>query len=143
MKKLINSMMLRVMVAACFGTALCFSYDDLSAQTPAEKIYQTLAKLSGAERAKKLAEGARKEGKLNMVHTLRGKLGRNHVGLFEKRYPFVNVEVSDMGSQDSAERLIAEETAGRHLTDVISLAVPDLPVIIKQDLVANYPTPAI
>jgi iron(III) transport system substrate-binding protein len=50
--------------------------------------------------------------------------------------------MTDLGSQDAAERLIAEETAGRHLTDVLSLAVPDLPVILKQDLLANYPTPA-
>jgi ABC-type Fe3+ transport system substrate-binding protein len=50
--------------------------------------------------------------------------------------------MTDVGSQDAAERLIAEETAGRHLTDVLSLAVPDLPVILKQDLLANYPTPA-
>jgi ABC-type Fe3+ transport system substrate-binding protein len=50
--------------------------------------------------------------------------------------------MGEMGSQDAAERLIAEETAGRHLTDLLSLAVPDLPVILKQNLLAPYPTPA-
>src|SRR5258706_15559386 len=112
------------------------------APTPAERLYDELAKLKPAERTKRLEEGARKEGGLSFIHTFRGKLARDQVRLFEKRYPFVKAEMTDMGSQDAAERLIAEETARRHLTDVLSLAVPDLPVILKQDLIANYPTPA-
>lgn len=113
-----------------------------AAPTAAEKLYEELAKLKPDQRTKRLEEGARKEGKLTFIHTFRGKLARDQVRLFEKRYPFVKVELTDMGSQDAAERLIAEETAKRHLTDAISLAVPDLPVILKQDLIANYPTPA-
>jgi ABC-type Fe3+ transport system substrate-binding protein len=111
------------------------------AQSP-EGIFAELAKLKPAGRAKRIEDGARKEGKLNFIHTFRGKLARDHVRLFEKRHSYVKVEMADMGSQDAAERFIAEETAGRHLTDVLSLAVPDLPVILKQDLFANYPTPA-
>jgi iron(III) transport system substrate-binding protein len=112
-----------------------------AAQSP-ERLFAELAKLKADQREKRLEEGARKEGKLNFIHTFRGKLARDHVRLFEKRYPFVKVEMADMGSQDAAERFIAEETAKRHLTDIISLAVPDLPVILKQNLIANYPTPA-
>ncbi|HEX7226396.1 MAG TPA: extracellular solute-binding protein, partial [Candidatus Binatia bacterium] len=108
----------------------------------AERLFAELEKLKPDQRLKRLEEGSRKEGKLNFIHTFRGKLAREHVRLFEKRYPFIKVEMADMGSQDAAERFIAEETAGRHLTDTISLAVPDLPVILKQDLLANYPTPA-
>jgi iron(III) transport system substrate-binding protein len=113
-----------------------------AAPTAAEKLYEDLAKLKPDQRSKRLEDGARKEGRLTFIHTFRGKLARDQVRLFEKRYPFVKVELTDMGSQDAAERLIAEETAKRHLTDAISLAVPDLPVILKQDLIANYPTPA-
>ncbi|HWO43173.1 MAG TPA: extracellular solute-binding protein [Candidatus Eisenbacteria bacterium] len=112
-----------------------------AAPTP-ESLFAELAKLSPEQRQKRVEEGARKEGRLNFIHTFRGKLARDHVRLFEKRYAFVKVEMADMGSQDAAERLIAEETAGRHLTDAISLAVPDLPVILKQNLLAKYPTPA-
>jgi len=128
---------------------VCLSIMDSSvllyaaaAPSPAEKLFAELSKLSPEQRTKRLEEGARKEGKLSFIHTFRGKLARDHVKLFEKRYSFVKVDMADMGSQDAAERLIAEETAGRHLTDILSLAVPDLPVIIKQDLLANYPTPA-
>jgi iron(III) transport system substrate-binding protein len=115
---------------------------DLSAAQAPEALFSELAKLKPDERVRRIEEGARKEGKLNFIHTFRGKLAREHVRLFEKRYSFLKVEMADMGSQDAAERFIAEETAKRHLTDVISLAVPDMPVILKQDLLANYPTPA-
>ncbi|TMA65252.1 MAG: extracellular solute-binding protein [Deltaproteobacteria bacterium] len=107
-----------------------------------EQLYASLAKLPAEQRTKQLEEGARKEAKLNFVHTWRGKIARDHVGLFEKRYPFVKVEMGDIGSQDAAERFIAEETAGRHLTDILTLGVPDMAVILKQNLVAKYPTPA-
>jgi len=113
-----------------------------TAERSAEQIYKDLAKLSESERAKRLEEGARKEGKLNFVHTWRGKIARDFVVAFEKRYPSIKVEMSDLGSQDAAERFIAEERTGRHLTDMLSLAIPDLAVVLRQNLVARYPTPA-
>lgn len=118
------------------------SHFSAAAQTIPEQIYTTLAKLPTNERQKRLEQDARKEGTLQFLHTFRGRQARDHLRLFEKRYPFLKVEMSDMGSQDAAERLIAEETAGRHLTDVVSLGVPDLPVVIKLNLTAKYPTPA-
>jgi ABC-type Fe3+ transport system substrate-binding protein len=113
-----------------------------AAERSAEQIYKDLTKLSDTERAKRLEDGARKEGKLIFVHTWRGQIARDFVKAFEKRYPSIKVEMSDLGSQDAAERFIAEERTGRHLTDILSLAVPDLAVVLKQNLVARYPTPA-
>ena len=113
-----------------------------AAERSPEQIYKDLTKLSDTERAKRLEDGARKEGKLIFVHTWRGQIARDFVKAFEKRYPSIKVEMSDLGSQDAAERFIAEERTGRHLTDILSLAVPDLAVVLKQNLVARYPTPA-
>src|SRR4051794_13578196 len=96
------------------------------APTAVEALYAELAKLPPAERAKRIEDGARKEGKLSFVHTWRGALARNHIELFKKRYPFLAVDFTDIGSQDASERMVAEETAGRHLTDMFSMAVPDL-----------------
>jgi iron(III) transport system substrate-binding protein len=109
-----------------------------------EKIYAELAALPKAERARRIEEGARQEGKLVLVHTLRGPLGAGHVDLFHRRYPFLALDVAgEIGSQDAAERLLAEETAGRHLTDEIVTAVMDLNELIRRNLVARYPTPAV
>jgi iron(III) transport system substrate-binding protein len=113
----------------------------IAAQSP-DQLYAELMKLKPEQRAKKLEEGARKEGKLTFVHTWRGKIARDFGSAFEKRYPYIKFEMSDLGSQDAAERFIAEERTGRHLTDILSLAVPDLAVILKQNLVARYPSAA-
>ena len=104
------------------------------AQTsPVDKIYADLAKLPAPERAKRIEDDARREGKLVLVHTMRGRESADHVEMFGKRYPFLKTELeADIGSQDAAERLYAEETAGRHLTDVIgNVALPDLPALRK------------
>ncbi len=127
---------LKIVIMACALLADNIVGFYYAADAP-EYLFAELAKLKPDQRLKHLEDGSRKEGKLNFIHTFRGKLARDHVRLFEKRYPFVKVEMTDMGSQDAAERFIAEETAGRHLTDTISLAVPDLPVILKQNLVAS------
>ncbi|HET7394181.1 MAG TPA: ABC transporter substrate-binding protein, partial [Candidatus Binatia bacterium] len=115
---------------------------SFAAEASPEQLYSTMAKLPDDQREKRIEEGARKEGKLNFVHTWRGKNARDHVRLFEKRYPFIKLDMGDLGSQDAAERFIAEETAGRHLTDILTLGVPDMAVILKQNLVAKYSTPA-
>jgi iron(III) transport system substrate-binding protein len=115
------------------------------AQAPsADAIYAELAKLPAAERAKRLEDGARREGKLVMIHTMRGNLSTDHVALFKKRFPFLTVELEgDIGSQDATERLYAEETAGRHFTDVINVALPDLGTLTAKDMLARFPTPAV
>lgn len=130
---------LLVVVAFIAGSTLKIAF---AAESSVEQLYATLAKLPADQREKRLEEGARKEGSLNFVHTWRGKNARDHVKLFEKRYSFLKVDMGDLGSQDAAERFIAEETAGRHLTDILTLGVPDMAVILKQNLVAKYPTPA-
>src|SRR5215467_5391460 len=115
-----------------------------TAQTSPEQIYAELAKVPAGERQKRLEEGARREGKLILVHTMRGNLSVDHVALFKKRFPFLTVELEgDIGSQDAAERLYAEETAGRHLTDVINIALPDITPLIARNMVARYPTPMV
>ena len=127
-----------MMTIAALGGAVAQSFSS------AEKIYAELATLKAPERARRIEEGARREGKLVLIHTLRGALGAGHVDLFRKRYPFLNLDVAgEIGSQDAAERLLAEEAAGRHLTDGIVTAVMDLAELIRRDYVARYPTPAV
>jgi iron(III) transport system substrate-binding protein len=110
----------------------------------AERIYAELATLPPAERGQRVEQGARQEGKLVLVHTLRGALGAGHLDLFHRRYPFLALDVTgEIGSQDAAERLLAEETAGRHLTDEIVTAVMDLDELLRRKLLARYPTPAV
>src|SRR5580704_6701799 len=111
---------------------------------PADRAYAGLAALPPAERAKRIEDGARAEGKLVMIHTMRGNLSVDHVAMFQKRYPFLKIELEgDIGSQDATERLYTEETAGRHLTDVINVALPDLAALRDKDMLARLSSPAI
>jgi ABC-type Fe3+ transport system substrate-binding protein len=124
--------------------AIWLGAPDARAQPAAEKLYQELAALPAAERHKRLEDGARKEGRLVLIHTMRGTLSTNHVALFQKKYPFLKVSLEgDIGSGDAAERLYAEETAGRHLTDVINVALPDLTALLNRNMIARFSTPAI
>jgi iron(III) transport system substrate-binding protein len=112
-----------------------------AAQTPAETLYAQLKDLSPAERQARLEEGARKEGKFVVVDTMRDEADA-HATMFMKRYPFIRVEMTDdLGSQDAAEQLYAEETAGRHLTDAIVAALPDLNELLGKNMLARFPTP--
>ena len=98
-------------ITLAFLFAAVLGKPGFAAESSVEELYAKLAKLPADQRAKQLEDGARKEGSLNFVHTWRGKIARDHVNLFQKRYPFVKVEMGDIGSQDAAERFIAEETA--------------------------------
>jgi iron(III) transport system substrate-binding protein len=137
------------MVAAAAAAILSVPSGALAQGAPqplsgVEKIYDDLAALPKPERSKRIEQGARAEGRLVLVHTLRGPLGAGHVELFRRRYPFLALDVAgEIGSQDAAERLLAEEAAGRHLTDAIVTAVMDLRELIRRNQVARYPTPAV
>lgn len=132
-----------IVAAAALAFPTCAGAQPIPLSGP-EKIYAELAALPRAERSRRIEDGARAEGKLVLVHTLRGSLGAGHVELFRKRYPFLALDVAgEVGSQDAAERLLAEESAGRHLTDAIVTAVMDLDELLRRNQVARYPTPAV
>jgi len=131
-------------IAVVAALAGVLGSNEVPAQSTAEKLYQELATLPAPERQKRLEDGARKEDRLTLIHTMRGNLSINHVALFRKRYPFLNISLEgDIGSGDAAERLYSEETAGRHLTDVINVALPDLTALLAKGMIARFNTAAI
>src|SRR5215475_10981036 len=97
----------RLTVLGLIALAVSFTSLPAAAQTQsADAIYADLAKLPAAERQKRIEDGARREGRLVLIHTMRGNLSVDHVALFRKRYPFLHVDLQgDIGSQDATERL--------------------------------------
>jgi ABC-type Fe3+ transport system substrate-binding protein len=133
-----------VVVAAVICNLTPLAAQERGTPSAAERLYAEIAVLPAVERQKRLEDGARRERKLVMIHTMRGNLSIDHVALFRKRYPFLDIELEgDIGSQDATERLYAEETAGRHLTDLINVALPDLTTLANKNMIARYPTPAV
>ena len=111
--------------------------------TKAEQIYAELATLSPEVRAERILEGAKKEGKFRYINSLRSATGARMQAAIQKKYPFLKAELTELGSQDAAERLVAEEATGRHLTDVVIAAISDLTEVQSRNLPAAYPTPVI
>src|SRR5262249_57449908 len=71
--------------------------------TRAEQLFAELAMLSPGQRQGRIIEGAKREGTFRFVHSLRGDLGRDHIDLFPKRYPFVTVEQSELAPPDASQ----------------------------------------
>ena len=59
-----------------------------------------------------LAEGAKKEGKLVVWDTTRGK-GKEHFRRFEKKYPFIKIEQALVHSDEVVQKVTMEMRAGR------------------------------
>ena len=128
----------RAILAACM---LAFGAPQAHAQTRAESLYVELEKLPADQRQKRLEDGARAEGQLRLIHSWNRELSEKHMAVFKARYPFVKISMVILGSQDATERLLAEATAGRHLTDVVTIEVADIPAVAAH--VARYDTPVI
>jgi ABC-type Fe3+ transport system substrate-binding protein len=140
---------LAVVLSLALGLPLALGLGASAARADAprlssvEQIYAELAGLPAAERAKRIEEGARKEGALSIIHGFARSEAVTHTDMFRKRYPFVKIDMSQLGSQDAVERLVSEEAAGRHLTDVVVATVVDfMDAALKPDILARFSTPA-
>jgi iron(III) transport system substrate-binding protein len=125
------------------GTVLTGGEAQAQTPTAVEKFYADIYALPAAERQKRLEDAAKKESTVVLLSTTQGQRGLTHLRMFNTRYPYVKVERGELNSPQSVERLIAEETAGRHLSDGTSAGIPDMGSIINElPLIARYPTPA-
>ena len=103
---------LKLNCIAAFFTTLLVMLVPLAVEA-AEK---SLANRSLAE----LVEGAKKEGRLVVWDTTRGK-GKEHFRAFEKKYPFIKVEQALVHSDEVVQKVTMEQRAGRAPTaDVIA-----------------------
>lgn len=107
-----------------------------------EQLYADLAKLSPEARQKQLLEGAKKEGKLEFIQTLGGALGRGVTKVFREDYAFIKVQETNLGTNYAMERLVVEERAKKHITDVTGGDLTEASYPLDLGFLARYPTPA-
>src|SRR5262245_26803417 len=93
-----------------------------------------------AQGLEKIAEGAKKEGKLKVGLTVRweegGKPGaKKFVEAFQARYPFLKVEYERVGGSRERERVLTELAAGRSPYDVTVISETQVPTALKANLV--------
>jgi len=79
-----------------------------------------LALYTGSDRQQILEEGAKKEGKL-VFYTVGivNQAVRPVIDAFQKKYPYLKVEIWRAGSNDLLPRILEEYRAGKHQCDVI------------------------
>jgi len=79
-----------------------------------------LALYKGADRQRILEEGAKKEGKLTFYTSgILTQAVRPVVDAFEKKYPFIKVEIWRASTVALTSRAVEEFKAGKHLLDVM------------------------
>ena len=110
------------------------------APSQTEKILMELTKLPAGERIKRLIEGARKEGTLVWYAPDREDLTNLRIELFKEIYPdaiqkFVTPRIR---SDVMIDRLLTEERAGKYQADVVWIRLPQLPVMLREGLLAKY-----
>jgi iron(III) transport system substrate-binding protein len=105
-----------------------------------EKVLSELMKLPARERIKKLIEGARTEGSLVWYAPDREELTELRIQLFKEIYPdairkFVTPRIR---SDVMIDRLLTEERAGKYQADVVWIRLPQVPVMLREGLLAKY-----
>ncbi|HVO94772.1 MAG TPA: extracellular solute-binding protein [Terriglobales bacterium] len=98
-----------------------------------------LAKYNGADRARVLYDGAKKEGKFLWYTSLIAN--KEIVKIFESKYPGVTVETYRASGTQLASRVLAEAQSKRYLGDVIETSPPGLMVLRDSQLLLPYASP--
>ncbi len=109
------------------------------AQEPKSAL-PALAQYEGADRSQRLAEGARREGTLNLYTSLTVDDMAVLNGAFEKKYG-VKVRMWRAASDKVVQRTIAENRASRYEVDVIELNAPSLEILRREGLLQAVRSP--
>ena len=97
--------------------------------------------LAGADRAKRLAEGARKEGATVTIYTSAPPEDMNAIAAaFEKRHG-VRLQVWRASSEKVVQRAVAEARANRNDVDIIETNGPDIEALHREKLLQEVRSP--
>jgi iron(III) transport system substrate-binding protein len=98
---------------------------------------------SGAEVGPGLStlDGARKEGSVAWYGTINLTDGTKIADAFEKKYPFLKVNLYRAGSQVLLNRVASEQRAGKQLADVIESNIVESYLFQKKGLFERYRSP--
>ena len=113
-------------------TAVCSAY----AQSPHRDLYM----YKGADRDKRLLEGARKERHAVVYTSLNTKDSIPIVQAFEKKHG-VKIELWRSSSEKVLQRAITEARAGRHAVDAFELNGPELEALYRERLLEEFWSP--
>lgn len=101
---------------------------------------QEIYKYQGADRDKRLLEGARREGSVVVYTSLNLKDSVPIIGAFEKKYA-VKVSLWRASSEKVLQRSITEAQAGRFAADVFETNGPEMEALYRERLLDEFYSP--
>ncbi len=88
--------------------------------------------------AQALIDGAKKEGQVVFYASMEAPSAQRLSGAFERKYPFLKVEATRIGSERMATRLIAEAQARKVRADVVHQSAFDFYGVLQKGLFDSY-----
>ena len=95
-----------------------------------------------AQPLQKIAEEAKKEGKLVFYTVLTLPDSQALLKGFQQKYPFMQFELFRLGAEKMRTKILTEARAGRHLFDVTSMDVVEAGVLQGQRIFAPFAAPS-
>ncbi len=124
-------LMVLLLIPLGSGPALAQSARDL----------RSLATYEGADRMKRLEEGANREGVLNLYTSMTAPTIAKVKADFERRYPGVKVNLWRASSETVLQRSVTEARANRHSFDVLETNGPEMEAAQREKLLEPVRSP--
>ena len=91
--------------------------------------------------AQDVLENAKKEGQVVFYASMELQISQRVASLFEKKYPFIKANVTRIGSERMATRLVSEARAGRAIGDVVHQSGFDFYGVLQKGVFESYHSP--
>ncbi|HWP58892.1 MAG TPA: extracellular solute-binding protein [Candidatus Acidoferrales bacterium] len=132
---------LRRMALLSAGAFLVLASSHRAQAASAEEVLAQINKLSGAERQKRLIEGAKKEGTV-VVYSNQGlETIEAYAEGFQKKYPFIKVERTRLQGAKGLDRILLEHRLGKLPADVVGVDFDNIGELLKTGMHARYDSP--
>jgi ABC-type Fe3+ transport system substrate-binding protein len=92
-------------------------------------------------RAQSIVDGAKKEGRVVFYASMEAQSAQRLVAQFEKKYPFIKVDATRIGSERMATRLVAEAQGRKVQADVVNQSGFDFYGVLQKGIFEAYPSP--
>jgi iron(III) transport system substrate-binding protein len=126
-------------IGGCAALAALLCLGEARAQAPA---VGEIAAYAGADRAERLAAGARREGTLTLYSSAPTEDTGALISAFEQKYG-VKVRLWRSGSEAILTRAVNESRSGRAAADVIETAGPEMEALTREKLLQPFASPAL
>jgi iron(III) transport system substrate-binding protein len=128
-------------LAVALLSSLVTSSNAFTAEKSVEELLDDINRMPPAERAKALADGARKEGELVWYSTMNRENSSELSQIFEKDHPSVSVKILSGSAVNTMTRITSEFRARTYLFDVTHIRGLFLSALRKGGMIARYRSP--